>query len=131
VGDVSQHFDAAEFSCRCRRADCDAPREVHPDLPRALEVLRERCGGRPVGITSGIRCAFWNAKVGGSQGSLHLRGAAADVHVAGMSPVEVRRVAERIPNIGGIGLYDTWLHIDVRRGGRTTWDGRRANGGSV
>jgi hypothetical protein len=48
-----------------------------------LEPLRARFG--PVSIHSGYRSAAVNAQIGGSATSQHMRGEAADLHVAGFT----------------------------------------------
>lgn len=72
------HFTAAEFRCRCGRAECDALTEVSLDLLARLERLRERFD-RPIVIVSGLRCAWHNTRVGGVDGSEHILGFAADL----------------------------------------------------
>ena len=71
-------FQASEFRCRCKRPVCDARLEVHPDLLSRLNLLRLRVG-RPLTITSGLRCAYWNDHEGGEKNSEHLTGEAADI----------------------------------------------------
>jgi uncharacterized protein YcbK (DUF882 family) len=53
--------------------------------------------------------------VGGTQYSQHLYGIAADIKVQGVSPKTVGQYAEKLlPKSGGIGIYSTFTHIDVR-----------------
>jgi hypothetical protein len=74
-------FTAEEYRCKCGRAACPAPKELHPDLAGRLDELRERLN-RPMVLTSGIRCAYWNAAVGGEPDSRHLAGRAVDIACA-------------------------------------------------
>ena len=86
----------------------------------ALEALREKCGGLPVTVLSGTRCASWNEAVGGVPASQHLLGTAADIAVAGLHPYEVADKAEQVSMFrhGGIGTYPDhgFVHVDIRRG---------------
>lgn len=52
-----------------------------------LEPIRERWG--PVTVTSGFRCLALNGIVGGSKGSQHVKGEAADFHVEGADLTDV------------------------------------------
>lgn len=117
-GWVSDHFRQHEFSCRCCGLYLEDPR-----LLFALEVLRGNLGDHPMYVDSGTRCSPWNKAVGGAKKSLHLNGAAADIVVQGVSPIEVAEAAGRITEFyhGGIGIYDTFTHLDVRRGGPARW----------
>ena len=69
----------------------------------------------PVTINSAYRNHCYNKKVGGASGSMHLYGAAADIRVKGVAPKDVAAYAELLmPNKGGIGIYPTFVHVDVR-----------------
>lgn len=111
---LSAHFTAAEMACKC----CgylfltDAAKR----LIDSLEILRAQIGG-PVQIVSGCRCQKHNREIGGAPNSRHLYGDAADLHVNGVSPQELRRIVKEIcPAIHGIGVGKTKFHIDARPG---------------
>ncbi len=119
-GWLSEHFRSHEFACHC----CGTT-AVRRRLIDALERLRIKCGNQPITVTSGYRCLSWNKIVGGVPKSRHCAGEAADIVVAGMLPVEVAQVAERIEPFshGGIGIYTDqgFVHLDVRHGGPARW----------
>ena len=73
-------YQPSEFLCSCGRPECDAPKAVTPALLSKLDALRYYLD-RPVVITSGLRCAYWNKKQGGVADSEHLTGEAADILV--------------------------------------------------
>ena len=80
--------------------------------------------GKPLSITSGFRCNRHNKAVGGAEQSFHTLGMAADVSCpAGVSPEELAVIAEEIPLFreGGIGVYASWVHLDVRQSGKARW----------
>lgn len=116
----SRHFKAAELACPC----CGLSR-VSPRLLVALEDLRARLGHRPIIVTSGFRCPAHNRAVGGSPGSRHLVGQAADVIVPGLDFRTVWTQARLVPALvrGGIGLYPDsgHVHLDVRPDGPARW----------
>ena len=79
---LSPHFTAEEFACKCGRSDCTAPKWPAQALIGKLETLRSRIM-RPITITSGSRCEYWNRMVGGEGDSAHLTGEAADLSIDG------------------------------------------------
>jgi len=87
---------------------------VDKELLGVLEDLRWHFN-EPVKITSGCRCEAHNKAVGGAPESQHVKAKAADIRVSQHTPVEVHEyLVKRYPNQYGIGLYDNWVHIDVR-----------------
>ena len=80
-------------------------------LANRLQAVRDVLG-KPINITSGYRTPAHNKAVGGAKNSFHLKGMAADIVVAGMSP---REVQEALKNwSGGMGAYETFTHLDIR-----------------
>ena len=79
-----------------------------------LEIVREKFNA-PITINSACRCNEHNTNIGGSYGSKHKQGIAADIVVKGIDPSEVYEfLNNHMPNSYGIGKYDTFTHIDVR-----------------
>lgn len=105
MGDLSEHFSRAEFSCRhCGRLDF-----ISCELVANLEMLRSIVG-RPVTIVSGWRCRTHNRAVGGATRSQHVLGKAADLPARLATPDQARRAGFR-----GIGTKGPWaVHVDVR-----------------
>jgi len=87
-----------------------------------LQKIRDHFG-KPVNINSGYRTPGKNKQVGGAAYSQHLYGTAADISIKGVSPGTVADYAETLlPNSGGIGIYGTFTHVDVRTA-RSRWKG--------
>jgi peptidoglycan hydrolase-like protein with peptidoglycan-binding domain len=105
---LSANFNSKEFFCKC---GCNSAL-IDEKLITYLQLIREHFGA-PITITSGYRCNKHNEKVGGASKSKHKLGQAADIKVKGVEPKEVAKYAESI-GIKGIGLYDTFTHIDTR-----------------
>jgi hypothetical protein len=105
---LSKNFRLDEFKCKCGKCD---PILVDEALVDWLQKIRDHFG-RSVNINSGYRCEDHNSspKVGGSKGSHHVKGMAADIRVEGVLPAEVAKYAESI-GIQRIGLYDNFVHI--------------------
>lgn len=111
AGKLSEHFTLSECSCRCGCGLCD----IDLVLLSALENLRSRVA-RPIHTTSVQRCHSHNKAVGGTPHSQHLIGRAADIVVRDMTPDELAEQARQVPEFqnGGIGIYKSFLHVDVR-----------------
>ena len=115
---LSAHFKVKEFACQ----DGSDTIFVSPGLVNILEKVRVHFN-KPVVVNSAFRTAAHNKKVGGATYSQHLYGMAADIVVNGVSPKVVAAYAETLlPGTGGIGIYDGFTHIDVRKT-KSRWNG--------
>ena len=117
---LSPHFKVKEFHSRKDPSDLV---KVDEKLLRLLENIRNYTG-KPVHINSGYRSPEYNATVkNASPHSQHCAGKAADIVVPGVSPVRVAEIAEcYLGNSGGIGVYKSFTHVDVRAG-HARWKG--------
>ena len=118
---LSENFDSDEFKCHC----CGQLPEggMNPKLIELLQAIREK-SGKSVSILSGYRCQKHNVVVGGAKHSQHELGNAADIKIAGMDAHEVQHwlVIHFNKEIGGLGAYSTFTHVDCRDG-HTRWAG--------
>lgn len=115
---LSENFKVKEFAS----TDGADPIFVAPDLVGVLQHIRSHFN-KPITINSGYRTNARNKAVKGAKYSQHLYGTAADIVVNGVSPLQVAEYAETLlPNTGGIGVYSTFTHIDVRRE-KSRWNG--------
>lgn len=73
-----------------------AVRALHELVDHVLDPLREAWGG-PIKVNSGYRCPVLNKAVGGTPGSQHQRGEAADITVG--SPAGNRRLLALIKRL--------------------------------
>lgn len=96
---------------------------ISDELVDLLQKIRDHFGVA-VTINSGYRTSTYNKKVGGATNSQHVKGTAADIVVKGVDPLTVGQYVEYImPDHGGIGVYQTFTHVDVRAS-RSRWDNR-------
>ena len=115
---LSAHFKVREFACN---DGADAVL-VAPRLVMVLETIRTHFG-TAVTINSGYRTPQYNAKVNGAAHSQHCYGIAADISIKGHAPAEVAAFARTLmPDWGGVGVYDSFCHIDVRET-KADWKG--------
>ena len=122
MGDLSKNFSRSEFACKGANC-CGHSAPVHPELISALQYLRDQLN-LPLSITSGFRCNRHNESVGGATQSFHTLGMAADVTCPdGVTAEDLAQAAETIPSFqqGGIGIYPSWVHLDVRTTGKARW----------
>lgn len=115
---LSANFKVKEFACK----DGSDPIFIAPSLVEILQNIRTHFG-KAVVINSAYRTPTYNSKVGGATYSQHQYGTAADIKVTGATPKVVAAYAETLmPNNGGIGIYSTFTHIDVREV-KSRWNG--------
>ena len=109
---VTEHFLYSDFVCPC----CDALK-ITPGFYRHLRLLERMRGelGFPIVVNSGYRCARHNRAVGGAAHSWHLLFATDVRPVDGASEklAAMYDAAERL-GFGGIGRYETFIHLDIR-----------------
>ena len=124
---LTNNFSLGEFRCK----DGTSVPEEHMDnveeLAENLQVLREYLG-KPIRVISGYRSPKHNRKIKGARRSQHLTASAADVKIKGMEPQEIKKIVEQLikegkMKQGGIGLYRTFLHYDIR-GRKARWFGK-------
>lgn len=117
---ISQHFGVWEFKCK------DNSRVIVLDkaLVELLEIIRLHYN-KPLHINSGYRTVQYNASLkNSSPKSQHILGKAADIWLNGVSPKQLYSwLDSSYPNSLGIGIYDTFVHVDVREG-KSRWDYR-------
>lgn len=110
---LSSNFKVKEFQCH----DKSDKVLIDTDLVNLLQSIRSHFK-KPVIITSAYRTTTYNTSIGGSKGSLHTKGQAADIQISGVSPVIVGMYADSL-GAGGVGLYaygtyTGFNHIDTR-----------------
>lgn len=123
---LTKNFSLEEFECH---DGTQVPEKYLPNVERLamnLQVLRDELH-RAVLVVSGYRTEAWNRKVRGAKKSEHLDASAGDIKVPGLTPRVVHQTIERLikegkMEEGGLGLYDGWVHYDVR-GRRARWNG--------
>jgi hypothetical protein len=135
AGRLSEHLSFAELACvnrLGRQWEGFAPGELVAEYPKewrggravalaaTFEAVRSLLGNLPVTINSGYRTPAYNATVGGVGRSQHTEGRALDIRHSKLKPRAVFaaiRLMEQnghLPLLGGIGLYATFVHLDVR-----------------
>lgn len=113
---LSKNFVVKEFACK----DGSDSVLISSELVDILQKIRDHFR-KPITINSAYRNKAYNKKIGGATYSQHVYGTAADIVVQGVKPEEVAKYAEYLmPKTGGIGLYSTFTHVDVRSN-RSRW----------
>lgn len=120
---LTTNFSLSEFNKHNFTVPTDVLRNLI-ELAKNLQVLRDEVK-KPIKITSGYRSPEHNAKIGGAKASQHITGKAADIKIEGMTPKQVAAVIEKLIAAGkitegGIGIYKTWVHYDIR-GTKARW----------
>ena len=116
MGDLSKKFSKLEIMCPC---SCGADK-ISSILIEKLQKVRNIIG-RPIVITSGVRCEFYNASIKASMNSSHIpdsygMGNAVDIAcTTSTDRYELIQVAQKFFNRMGIsgGSYGGFVHLDV------------------
>lgn len=104
-----------EFGCTCNGRGCNGfPVEPVEQLVRNLQEIRTHFG-KPVRISSGVRCQLRNSELPGSAGnSLHMRGKAADFAVLGVHSSVVLAYVKTLPNVDeAYAIDESFVHMGV------------------
>lgn len=113
---LSANFKVREFAC----LDGSDTIFVSDELVKILQKVRNHFGASVI-INSAYQTEAHNKKVGGSANSQHKYGMAADIRINGVSPKTIATYLNTLmPNSGGIGVYSSFVHIDVRTK-KTRW----------
>ncbi len=116
-------FKDSEFASKDGKPSPYGPMHVQQTLLDFLNALRLRFGHAII-VNSGYRSPEHNAAVGGVPGSYHTKGLAADIRPRDPKDLdELYEMADRMNQTGGVGRYDTFVHVD-RRGIYARWDYR-------
>ena len=115
---LTNNFSLSEFESK---DGSETPQNVLDNLQKVaeqLQILRDYTG-LPIKVNSGYRSPEHNEKIGGSKNSQHKLGKAADIVIIGLKPSETYDLVERLVEegslqIGGLGKYNTFCHLDIR-----------------
>ena len=123
---LTKNFKLSEFRCRDGSNVPEELMENVVELAQNLQVLRDHIG-KPINIISGYRSPSYNRKIGGARRSQHMSAKAADIKIKGLTPAEIKDIIVELiksgeMKSGGIGLYTTFVHYDVR-GRNARWYG--------
>ena len=123
---MTKNFKKSEFNCKC---GCEMPNDVFINIQKLanqLQYVRDYLN-LPINLTNAYRCPAHNKAVGGVKNSQHVLGKAADIKIKGLTPQEVAVILDRLTTDGeilqgGIGIYSTFTHYDIR-GKKARWNG--------
>ena len=110
---ISEHFTQADFNCRCRRDECDAPKTPDADFVARVERARVKAGV-PFVVNSWVRCRYHNAQERGSDHSFHLTGFAIDISCRN-SRTRAIIVTALLSEGFSIKIYNSFIHADFGR----------------
>lgn len=123
---LTKNFHIKEWRCH---DGTDVPWSLVENVTKCatnLQALRNALG-KAVTIISGFRSGAYNDSIGSKRTSQHIKGFAADIRVAGVSPTEVASLIEGLikdgdMDQGGVGVYNSFTHYDCR-GTKARWKG--------
>ena len=111
---LTKNFSMKELSCK-NDNEVYLTRDVLEHAKR-LQKLRDKFG--PLAVNSWLRTTEHNRAVGGSKNSTHLLGIGTDLKVPdGRRQSQIADYWDKLMDgHGGIGKYDTFIHLDSRDG---------------
>lgn len=119
------YFEDSELASKDGKPSPYGPMNVQKPLLELLNSLRAAYG-KPLVVNSAYRSPEHNKAVGGVPNSYHTQGLAADIRPTEANKDDLRvlrDICNRLNAEGGVGLYDTFVHVDAR-GYRARWDNR-------
>lgn len=109
-----KNFEYSEFACKCGNKYCNGyPVPFSYDLTSNLQKIRNHFG-KPLVITSPLRCKQHNKNSGGVSDSRHLKGWACDFYINNVSASALMNYVKKLPyfrytyNISG-----SVIHYDI------------------
>lgn len=121
-----KHFTArGDFTARRGEASVPPTRLWENMIPTVRMAQRARDEFGPLIVNSAYRELSYNRRIKSSDGSLHVQFSALDLAPTDdVTPAELHRffLAQDESLFMGIGLYDTFVHIDYR-GSAARWNG--------
>jgi len=122
---ITKDFNKAEFNSKDGAV---MPYEVYENI-KVLAIQLQRIRDeikQPLHINSAYRSPEHNAKIGGVKNSQHVLGKAADLTCKNLTPKQLSKVIIKLMDngtikSGGIGLYNGFVHYDIR-GIKAKWD---------
>ncbi len=122
---LTANFTLREFECNDGTTVPEKYISNVNKLAYNLQVLRDELK-KPIHINSGYRHPAYNKRIGGAKFSQHLTASASDITVRDITPKKLARTILKLikqgkMNEGGVGLYNGFVHYDVR-GKKARWD---------
>lgn len=111
-----KNFDLKQYKCKCDGKYCDGvPHKVYKRLVMKDQYVRNRLG-KPIYITSGLRCEKHNKNEGGVSNSKHLYGRASDEYEKNTSATENKKIVNELPFINySYNVTSKVVHGDVKK----------------
>lgn len=123
---LTNNFNSIEFDCNDGTKVPEKYMKNCQEVANNLQILRDYIK-KPVFISgSGYRTKSHNKAVGGAKRSQHLTCSGADISVRDLTPealsdVIIKLIKLGIMKEGGVGLYNGFIHYDIR-GIKARWD---------
>ena len=110
-----KNFTMSELKCKCGGRYCNGyPTGFSYELLGQLQQIRNHFG-KPVMITSAVRCKQHNKNVGGISNSKHLEGKAVDFYVKGITYKKLYSYVKTLPhNNYTYNISGSVMHHDIK-----------------
>ena len=116
-----EKFDTKELASKDGQHSPFGEQQVRSELLFLLNRIRT-AWGRQIIVNSAYRSPEHNRAVGGVENSYHVQGLAADIRPENLEDLpELQDLCLELNSDGGVGLYDSFVHVDAR-GFKARWD---------
>lgn len=121
---LTKDFNLSEFNSK---DGAKMPANVLKNIKKVaenLQILRDYLG-IPIRINSAYRSPSHNEKIGGIKDSQHVQGLAVDIVTKAHTPKQLAKIIEKLIKEkkiieGGLGVYPSFVHYDIR-GVKARW----------
>jgi uncharacterized protein YcbK (DUF882 family) len=108
------------------KCPCCGQGDISNRLKSIIQTVEQILGTELI-IKSGYRCKKYNALVGGSSDSAHMKGLAADISFDN-NVLQSRLISLFTPVVTGIGIGDGYIHVDIDDKPKRTWICKKSEG---
>lgn len=111
-----KNFDLKQYKCKCGGKYCNGvPHKIYKRLVMKDQYIRNRLG-KPIYITSGLRCEKHNKNEGGVSNSKHLYGRASDEYEKNTTAAANKKIVNELPFINySYNVTSKVVHGDVKK----------------
>lgn len=114
---ITKNFYRDEFACNGFLC-CGNSAPINWLFVEKLQIYRDQLGLGLI-VNSGFRCLTYNRSIGSKDTSQHPIGVAADIKIPkGLDIIDMLIAAEQLDIFGGVGGYETFIHLDDGPRGR-------------
>ena len=107
MGNLSEHFNYQDFTCKCPLCKGKSEYKIHLGLVGILEAMGGKLR-RPIKIIQAYRCEEQNEKLAANKKSFHMKGKAAHIYVNDVTIQELYKLVKEFDDITLLDWQKNW-----------------------